>query len=49
MCFKNVFDFSTASCSSSLNRCESVEYWRSGFVALQACIDAAIIQVNINK
>ncbi|XP_019349796.1 cholesterol transporter ABCA5 [Alligator mississippiensis] len=44
----SIYMESRASCSSSLNRCESVEYWRSGFVALQACIDAAIIQLKTN-
>uniref|UniRef100_A0A8C3KJ69 Cholesterol transporter ABCA5 n=1 Tax=Calidris pygmaea TaxID=425635 RepID=A0A8C3KJ69_9CHAR len=28
--------------------CESVTYWSSGFTALQACIDAAIIQLKTN-
>uniref|UniRef100_A0A8C4VXT6 ATP binding cassette subfamily A member 5 n=1 Tax=Gopherus evgoodei TaxID=1825980 RepID=A0A8C4VXT6_9SAUR len=39
---------SRASCSSLSKGCESVTYWRSGFAALQACIDAAIIQLKTN-
>ncbi|CAM5096965.1 unnamed protein product [Natator depressus] len=39
---------SRASCSSLSKGCESVTYWYSGFAALQACIDAAIIQLKTN-
>uniref|UniRef100_K7FJW7 Cholesterol transporter ABCA5 n=1 Tax=Pelodiscus sinensis TaxID=13735 RepID=K7FJW7_PELSI len=40
---------SRASCSSLSKECESVRYWHSGFAALQACIDAAIIQLKTNR
>uniref|UniRef100_A0A8C6Z9S6 ABC-2 type transporter transmembrane domain-containing protein n=1 Tax=Nothoprocta perdicaria TaxID=30464 RepID=A0A8C6Z9S6_NOTPE len=40
---------SRASCSSLVKGCESVTYWHSGFTALQACIDAAIIQLKTNR
>uniref|UniRef100_H0Z0L6 Cholesterol transporter ABCA5 n=1 Tax=Taeniopygia guttata TaxID=59729 RepID=H0Z0L6_TAEGU len=39
---------SRAACSSLRRSCESVTYWSSGFTALQACIDAAIIQLKTN-
>ncbi|XP_039572142.1 ATP-binding cassette sub-family A member 5 [Passer montanus] len=39
---------SRATCSSLRESCESVTYWSSGFTALQACIDAAIIQLKTN-
>ncbi|KFO74168.1 ATP-binding cassette sub-family A member 5, partial [Cuculus canorus] len=39
---------SRASCSNLRKGCESVTYWSSGFTALQACIDAAIIQLKTN-
>uniref|UniRef100_A0A8C8RMT3 ABCA5 n=1 Tax=Pelusios castaneus TaxID=367368 RepID=A0A8C8RMT3_9SAUR len=39
---------SRASCSSFSKGCESVTYWQSGFAVLQACIDAAIIQLTTN-
>ncbi|KAG6936911.1 ATP binding cassette subfamily A member 5 [Chelydra serpentina] len=39
---------SRASCSSLAKGCESVTYWHSGFATLQACIDAAIIQLKTN-
>lgn len=38
--------FPAATCSSLRKSCESVTYWSSGFAALQARIDAAIIQVK---
>uniref|UniRef100_A0A803VAE2 ATP binding cassette subfamily A member 5 n=1 Tax=Ficedula albicollis TaxID=59894 RepID=A0A803VAE2_FICAL len=34
--------------SRGKSSCESVTYWSSGFTALQACIDAAIIQLKTN-
>uniref|UniRef100_A0A8C0V7K7 Cholesterol transporter ABCA5 n=1 Tax=Cyanistes caeruleus TaxID=156563 RepID=A0A8C0V7K7_CYACU len=34
--------------SRGKSSCESVTYWSSGFTALQACIDAAIIQMKTN-
>ncbi|XP_074871096.1 cholesterol transporter ABCA5 isoform X2 [Carettochelys insculpta] len=39
---------SRASCSSLSKGCNSVMYWHSGFVVLQACIDSAIIQLKTN-
>lgn len=41
--------YSSASCSNLRKGCDSVTYWSSGFTALQACIDAAIIQVTPQK
>ncbi|XP_061471624.1 cholesterol transporter ABCA5-like isoform X2 [Rhineura floridana] len=40
---------SRTSCSSSFKMCEAATYWRSGFAALQICIDAAIIELKTNN
>lgn len=48
-CSSKHLAYSAASCSNLRKGCESVMYWSSGFTALQACIDAAIIQVSLNK
>ncbi|XP_042688868.1 cholesterol transporter ABCA5 [Centrocercus urophasianus] len=45
----SVYTESRASCSSLRMSCESITYWTSGFAALQACIDAAIIQLKTNQ
>ncbi|KAI6075749.1 ATP-binding cassette sub-family A member 5 [Aix galericulata] len=45
----SVYTESRASCSNLRKGCESVMYWSSGFTALQACIDAAIIQLRTNQ
>uniref|UniRef100_U3JIP6 ATP binding cassette subfamily A member 5 n=1 Tax=Ficedula albicollis TaxID=59894 RepID=U3JIP6_FICAL len=44
----SIYTESRATCSSLRKSCESVTYWSSGFTALQACIDAAIIQLKTN-
>ncbi|XP_023794615.1 ATP-binding cassette sub-family A member 5 [Cyanistes caeruleus] len=44
----SIYMESRATCSSLRKSCESVTYWSSGFTALQACIDAAIIQMKTN-
>ncbi|XP_059720093.1 cholesterol transporter ABCA5 isoform X1 [Haemorhous mexicanus] len=44
----SLYSESRATCSSLRKSCESVTYWSSGFTALQACIDAAIIQLKTN-
>uniref|UniRef100_A0A8C3V6W8 Cholesterol transporter ABCA5 n=1 Tax=Catharus ustulatus TaxID=91951 RepID=A0A8C3V6W8_CATUS len=44
----SLYTESRATCSSLRKSCESVTYWSSGFTALQACIDAAIIQLKTN-
>uniref|UniRef100_A0A8C3PRT1 Cholesterol transporter ABCA5 n=1 Tax=Calidris pygmaea TaxID=425635 RepID=A0A8C3PRT1_9CHAR len=44
----SLYTESRASCSNLRKGCESVTYWSSGFTALQACIDAAIIQLKTN-
>ncbi|XP_068066093.1 cholesterol transporter ABCA5 isoform X2 [Anomalospiza imberbis] len=44
----SIYTESRATCSSLRKGCESVTYWSSGFTALQACIDAAIIQLKTN-
>ncbi|XP_048344338.1 cholesterol transporter ABCA5 isoform X1 [Sphaerodactylus townsendi] len=38
----------TASCPDPSNTCEAEKYLRSGFTALQMCLDAAIIQLHTN-
>ncbi|KAJ7401602.1 ATP binding cassette subfamily A member 5 [Pitangus sulphuratus] len=45
----SIYMESRASCSNLRKGCESVTYWSSGFTALQACIDAAIIQLKTNQ
>ncbi|KAM4673147.1 cholesterol transporter ABCA5 isoform 2-T4 [Amazona ochrocephala] len=45
----SIYMESRASCSNLRKGCESVTYWSSGFIALQACIDAAIIQLKTNQ
>uniref|UniRef100_A0A8C5IEE7 ABC-2 type transporter transmembrane domain-containing protein n=1 Tax=Junco hyemalis TaxID=40217 RepID=A0A8C5IEE7_JUNHY len=44
----SIYTESRATCSNLRKSCESVTYWSSGFTALQACIDAAIIQLKTN-
>ncbi|XP_008629370.1 PREDICTED: ATP-binding cassette sub-family A member 5 [Corvus brachyrhynchos] len=44
----SIYTESRATCSSLRKSCESVTYWSSGFTALQACIDTAIIQLKTN-
>ncbi|KFW91411.1 cholesterol transporter ABCA5 isoform X1 [Phalacrocorax carbo] len=45
----SIYMESRASCSNLRKGCESVTYWSSGFTALQACIDAAIVQLKTNQ
>uniref|UniRef100_A0A8D0HBP5 ABC-2 type transporter transmembrane domain-containing protein n=1 Tax=Sphenodon punctatus TaxID=8508 RepID=A0A8D0HBP5_SPHPU len=40
---------SRASCSGVPEECEAAAYWHSGFIFLQACIYAAIIQLKTNR
>ncbi|XP_053149562.1 cholesterol transporter ABCA5-like isoform X2 [Hemicordylus capensis] len=43
-----IYDKSRESCSNPAAACEATKYWYSGFITLQICIDAAIIQLRTN-
>ncbi|XP_040293719.1 ABC-type organic anion transporter ABCA8-like isoform X2 [Bufo bufo] len=47
--FPNEYLSHMGSCHASSNSCTPLRYWKSGFLSLQASIDAAIIEMTTNR